>query len=78
MSSSVSVKSDRSNDKGPNFSGEPSRTKWYLICFLFVFTQTVSESLSVNNYHKTYSSYIYTVVFFSLLKMFTRYFGNFF
>ncbi len=78
MSSSVSVKSDRSKGEAPNFSGERSRTKQYLMCFLFVFTQTMSESLSVNNYHKTYSSYIYTVVFFSLLKMFTRYFGNFF
>ncbi len=59
MSSSVSVKSDWSKDQVPNFSGEPSRAKRYLMCFLFVFTQTVSESLSVNNYHKTYSSYIY-------------------
>ncbi len=56
MSSSVSVKSDRSKDEGPNFSGEPSRAKRYLMCFLFVFTQTVSESISVNNYHKIYSS----------------------
>ncbi len=78
MSSSVSVKSDCSKGLGPNFSGEPSRTKQYLMCFLFVFTQTVSESLSVNNYQKTYSSYIFTVLFFYLLKRFTRCFGNFF
>ncbi len=56
MSSSVSVKSDRSKGEAPNFSGEPSQAKRYLMCFLFVFTQTVSESLSVNKYHKTYSS----------------------
>ncbi len=49
MSSSVSVKSDWSKDVGPDFSEEPSRTKRYLMCFLLVFTQTVSESLSVNN-----------------------------
>ncbi len=64
MSSSASVKSDQSKDQEPNFSGEPSRTKRYLMCFLFVFTQTVSESLSVNNDHKTYSSYIYHSVVF--------------
>ncbi len=61
----MSVKSDCSKGLGLNFSGEPSRTKRYLMCFLFVFTQTVSESLSVNNYHKTYSSYIYhSIVYF--------------
>ncbi len=68
MSSSVSVKSDWSKDQGPNFSGEPSRAKQYLMCFLLVFTQTVSESLSVNNYHKTYSSYIYHSVVFIFAK----------
>ncbi len=68
MSSSVSVESDRSKGLGPNFSGEPSRTKRYLMCFLFVFTQTVSESLSVNNYHKTYNSYIYHRIVFLFAK----------
>ncbi len=56
MSSSVSVKSDWSKGRVPDFRGEPSQAKRYLMCFLFVFTQTVSESLSVKNYHKTYSS----------------------
>ncbi len=63
MSSSVSVKSDCSKGGGPDFSGEPSRAKRYLMCFLFVFTQTVSESLSVNNYHKPIVHKFISVVF---------------
>ena len=80
VSSSVSVKSDRSKDDPLNFSEETaSRTKRYLMCFLFLFThrlcQKVCQWIIIIKLivHK-----FITVLFVSLIKIVTRYFGHIF
>ena len=72
VSSSVSVKSDWSKGKVPNFSEETtSRTKRYLMCFLFFFKhrlcQKVYQWISIIKLLVVHESITY-LLFFSLLK----------